>query len=95
MKCLATAQQVLECHQKHSSDEYIPPLKVCSCCGRKYSELPPGAILTTIAGWHRVRIKTANDISGTTEIGANNHPQLAVDEAWRWMRRAVTQRKAG
>lgn len=60
-------------------------MRTCMCgCYGSHRSLPPGAWLTEIGGWHKVRLVTTNDISGSTEIGCGNTPAIAAEDAWEW-----------
>jgi hypothetical protein len=59
-------------------------MHTCPCCGKQYGPLPPGAWLSMIAGWHRVRIHTENELDPNSgaEIGCSNDPAMAAEAAW-------------
>lgn len=77
--------------------EQMKKVHICKCgCGQSHPLMPPGAWMTTISGWHRVRIVGLDGPSHSSEeIGAGNDPADAVEEAWEWMYKRMDRSRNG
>lgn len=69
-----------ECLYISSTIKIIPEKFYCKCCGKEHRQLPPGSWISTISGWHTVRIRTDNCLNES--LGCNNDVNKAVEEAW-------------